>query len=101
MKKIINGKKYDTETAKYIDERSFSNPRDFRYVYEALYRKKNGEFFLEYKGGSLSRYCVYVSLTGRVGGEGIRPLTIEEAKQWVEDYCDAKTYIELFGEPEE
>ena len=30
MKKIINGKLYDTDTAKFISEKSYSNRRDLR-----------------------------------------------------------------------
>lgn len=46
MKKIINGKMYNTETAEFIDSYESGYPKDFAYVYEALYRKKTGEFFL-------------------------------------------------------
>ncbi len=46
MKKIINGKRYDTETAKLIGSDGYSNPSDFNYWSEDLYQKKTGEFFL-------------------------------------------------------
>ena len=47
MKKIINGKIYDTDTAKEIDSISHGDgPRDFRYYHEVLYRKRTGEYFL-------------------------------------------------------
>lgn len=42
MNKIINGKKYDTETAIYVCHGCFGN---FGEKTVTLYRKKNGEFF--------------------------------------------------------
>ena len=52
MKKIINGKMYNTETAKEIG--SWNNGRyrsDFYYVGETLYKKKTGELFVLEKVG--------------------------------------------------
>ena len=46
MKKIINRKKYDTETATQIaDYWNGLSKSDFNIVYEILYRKRNNEFF--------------------------------------------------------
>lgn len=50
MKKIINGKKYDTESAQEICSRSSGHYGDFHRVAETLYRKKTGEFFLYGEG---------------------------------------------------
>ena len=58
MRKIINGKKYDTETAEQLA--SYWNElstRDFRHMTERLFRKKNGEYFLYGKGGPASAYA--------------------------------------------
>ena len=38
MKKIINGKRYDTDTAKELGSWSYSHYGDFAYVCETLYR---------------------------------------------------------------
>ena len=47
MKKIINGKKYDTETATSVGEYSSNYAcSDYKYYDETLYKKKTGEFFL-------------------------------------------------------
>ena len=40
MKKIINGRKYDTETAKHIGSRSEVQPGNFEYFTEDLYPRK-------------------------------------------------------------
>ena len=47
MKKIINGRKYDTETAKHIGSRSEGQPGNFEYFTEDLYLKKTGRPSLE------------------------------------------------------
>ena len=54
MKKIINGKMYNTETAKYCGGYEFSNCGDFNYVCEELYQKKTGELFLYGEGGAMN-----------------------------------------------
>jgi hypothetical protein len=101
MKRIIKGKLYSTETATCIGSYEYSNPRDFHYLREELYRKNNGEFFLCGEGGPLSKYREQVDSGGWTSGEAIIPLTIEEAKAWCENHLSADSYIELFGEPEE
>lgn len=101
MKRIINGRLYDTDTAKEIG--CYSNgygAEDFNYLYEALYRKKTGEFFLYGSGGAMTRYCVGHGNCWS-GGEDIEPYTEEEAKAWAEEHLDADTYMEVFGTVEE
>jgi hypothetical protein len=58
MNKVVNGKLYDTKSAELFCEYSFSNPSDFKHVYEALYKSPNGQFFIEYSGGPMSEYGV-------------------------------------------
>lgn len=100
MKKIINGKKYDTSTARECG--SYWNgcsPNDFNYVKETLYQKRTGEFFLYGKGGAMSRYAETVQGdNGYIAGEAIIPYTDDDAKSWVEKYLDVTSYEELFGE---
>lgn len=101
MLKIINGKKYNTETAKEIA--SWNNGcsyTDFNFVEETLYKKKTGEFFIHGQGGAMSCYCESCS-GGWCAGDEIKPITINEAKKWLEEYSDADTYIAVFGDVEE
>ena len=56
MKKIINYKKYDTETATEIGAWSQGIAGTFEYVHESLFRKNNGEYFLHGEGGAASKY---------------------------------------------
>lgn len=97
MKKIINGKKYDTETAKLL-----ANARNEIHFYEEkLYRKKTGEYFLHGYGGPGSCYAEWNSRDNCWrGGEKILPISFEDAKNWAERKLEAKKYKEIFGKPE-
>ena len=102
MKKIINGKKYDTETAKEVGYASNGlSTRDFSYWEETLYLKKTGELFLYGYGGPRSKYSVSCGQNGWSGGNKITPLSEQEAKAWAEEYLDSDEYEALFGEVEE
>lgn len=101
MKKIINGKLYNTETASCVGSYQYSYPGDFGYWYEALYKKKSGEYFLHGEGGANSKYMREVGQNEWSGGEVINRLTVDEAKEWAEQYISADEYIAEFGEPKE
>lgn len=100
MKKVINGKMYNTETAKYIGNYWYSSQGKFDHVSEDLYQKRTGEFFLYGEGGPLTRWAE-VDSDAAYEGNGIKPLTIDEAKQWVEEHLDGDDYVATFGEVEE
>jgi hypothetical protein len=99
MKKIINGKVYDTKTAELVGEWANTyNTRDFNFCIENLYRKKTGEYFLHGRGGPMSRYAVSVGGNTMSGSEQIKPISFEYAKQWAEEHLTADEYEKLFGE---
>lgn len=97
MKKVIDGKLYDTETAFAVTTISYGTPGDFDYYYETLYKKKNGELFLHGEGGANSRYRESCGDNSWISGETIIPESKFNAKEWVADHCDADIYIKLFG----
>lgn len=97
MKKIINGKRYDTDTAKEMGCDSYLGPRDFAHWYETLYRKTTGEYFLHGEGGPASKYAETIGQNQWCSGEKIIPLTMESAKKWAEDHLDADEYESIFG----
>lgn len=101
MKKVINGKLYNTETAQKIYETDNGlGMSDHRFFNESLYRKRTGEFFLAGKGGGMTKYArCYGGACGF--GEDIFPLTPEETKAWVEKHMEADDYEKLFGPCEE
>lgn len=101
MKQVINGKFYNTETAQEICSYQYGYPRDFDYILEELYRKKNGEFFLYVCGGAASRYQVKTGCNEYSGSEQLIPVNIEKAKDFIEKNGSLDDYINLFGMPEE
>ena len=104
MKKVINGKRYDTETATECGSMSYGEgTRDFRHYSETLYQKRTGEFFLYGEGGPMSQYAEETALNQWSGGEKITPLTEAEARQWAEKNLDGDDYEKIFSveEPEE
>lgn len=98
MKKIINGKMYDTETAKEVASCYHGEgPRDFRHYSETLYKKRTGEYFLAGEGGPMTHYAVSTGQNSWSGGEKIIPLTYSEATEWAEREMDADDYQAEFG----
>ena len=102
MKKVINGKVYDSDKARALGEYA-PNPyrSDFHYFCETLYRKKTGEFFLHGEGNAASKYALSCGQNEWCGGEKIIPLTYADAQAWAEEHLDGDEYIAIFGEPEE
>lgn len=101
MKKIINNKLYNTETARELGQDSYSNYTDFNYWHEVLYQKRTGEFFLYGEGGPMSRYARSIDQNSWSGGEKIMPLSAANARQWAEEHLDADDYEAIFGLPDE
>lgn len=88
MKKIINGKKYDTGTAKKLA--SYSNDYCGRDSFcTVLYLKRTGEYFKVVERGEFINDFDYACY--------IEPLTEEKAKEWVERYAN-DDYEKIFGE---
>lgn len=98
MKKVINGKMYNTETAQEIG--SWANGggwSDFHHQEETLYKKRTGEYFLHGEGGPMTRYAEQVELNSWSGGARIMPLSYAEAQAWAEEHMDADDYEAHFG----
>lgn len=102
MKKIIDGRMYNTETATRVAHYANGYSRgDLDFVSEGLYIKKNGEWFIHGDGGARSKYSVSIGSNSWGGGSAIIPFTEEDAKKWMEDHDFVDEYIKYFGEPEE
>lgn len=96
MKKIINGKMYNTDTAKFLGEfYSCSGINDFNYIHESLYVTQKGQYFIDGKGGPNTCYAKYHDC------HTIMLLTVGEAKEWAETFLNADEYLKAFGEVEE
>lgn len=102
MKKIINGRRYDTESARELAAASSGlSYSDFSHWEETLYVKKTGEYFLHGIGGPMSRYAEPSGQNGWSGGERIMPMSLEEAKAWAEEHLSGDEYEDIFGTVEE
>lgn len=98
MKKIINNKVYDTETAKELGFwQNTGDSRDFNWICETLYRKKTGEFFLHGEGGPMTKYAEAVGCNSWSGGARIMPITFAEARAWAEEHLTGDEYEAIFG----
>jgi len=98
MKKIINGKVYDTKTAEDLGGWDRDRADRLNYIGEWLYRKRTGEFFLYGYGGALTKYAVSCGNNSWGGSEQIIPLSWDAARQWAEENLDAEEYEAIFGE---
>ncbi len=98
MKRIIEGKLYDTKEATAIWESSYSHPGDFDYVSETLYKTANGAYFIAGEGGARSRYSRQVEQNTWSGGSDIRALTREEAFEWADQHLDSDDVQAEFGD---
>ena len=100
MKKIINGRVYDTEKAHRL---GYNGGGDgFHSWHEELYQKRTGEFFLYGEGGPATKYAYYVDANNAwSGGNKIIPMTVETAMEWAEENLTAEEYEQIFGLPDE
>lgn len=98
MKKIIDGLRYDTEKAIKIGSYANGFGSDFRNWAATLYRTpRSGRYFLAGEGGPMTRFARSVSnMTG--GGDGLFPMTKEEALAWAKQYLDADAIEKHFGD---
>ena len=88
MKKIVEGKRYDTETATLIGEYGYGSHGDFERIHEVLYRTKTGNYFVAGTGGPKTRYSVQVEQNSWSGSSDIYPLTNDEALEWAQAHLE-------------
>lgn len=90
MKRIIDGKTYNTETAVLIaDFWNGLSSGDFHSLSEELYLTRKGTFFIAGEGGALTSYAeAYANMSG--SGAGIRVISQEAALAW----CEAHDFID-------
>ena len=89
MKRIINGRRYDTEApgSTLVAQACADGPTmtrtDFRFWEEELYRTSHGNWFLAGEGGPFSHWAKHTD-GGTAWGDGIRPISKEQALEWLE-----------------
>ena len=92
MRKIINNKVYDTETAALVGHWS-NGMSGGDYIGVDMHRKKTGEYFAAEQHGEYVSDIFYL--------EKVVPMDYGEARDWAEEHLDAEEYEREFGTPEE
>jgi len=83
--KVINGKTYRTHTAHLIVTLPSPFPKTDNKGHDTrLYRNQRRAYFLAGEGGSGSRWAKNTP-TGAIPGEGIEPLSKDEARAYAKD----------------
>lgn len=99
MKKIVNGLTYNTDAADHVCDVSNAYGRqDFKCVRANLYRTKKGRFFIAGWGGAMSIFARDSGDGGICGGEGVIPLTAEEALRHAEQHAEPEVIEEFFSD---
>jgi len=101
MKKIINGKTYNTETAKQLCDGGNNLPcNDFRELSEYLYRSPKGQYFLAGSGGPMTKYSRACGNNSWGWGEGLELVSESEAKKYLEEFGTAEEFEAAFATTE-
>lgn len=101
MKKVINGKVYDTNTATQIAYWESGSKTSPSWYEETLFRKRNGEMFLFGRGYATSPYAQRNPDGNLSVGSAIRPISWEDAQLWAKDKLDDVDFDKLFGEEDD
>lgn len=99
-KKIIDKKRYDTETATLVAEWSNGlSYSDFNHCEEDLYRTKSGNWFTCGSGGPRSSYSRSTGQNSWSGSANvIRALSHDEAREWLERNDEAEALETYFAD---
>lgn len=96
MRKIINGKKCDTDTAIKLGyyTRDVSEPNGYA---ETLYRTKSGTFFIHGAGNKMSPYAGLSDSGELICGEQIRLISDDYAANWAKAHLSSDEYSNIFA----
>lgn len=97
MKRVINGKLYNTDTAADLAVYEANATDSLNYYSERLYRKRTGEYFIHGEGGARTRYAASDGDGWSRGGEAIFPLTAAEARAWAKERLPGDEFERIFG----
>ena len=99
MKTRMNGKTYNTDTARRVGRWSNDLPTgDFKHRTEELYLKRTGEFFLYGEGGAATMFADCGEDDSTSFGRHIRPVSRGKARIWARHHLSEDEYVAIFGE---
>jgi hypothetical protein len=99
MKKVINKKMYNTETAECVFD--WSNGRftnDFRYRAKTLYRTKKGNWFIHHDGGAMTDMVKSCGSNSFSGSEDIEVVSEKDAFAFLISHNGAEEAEKYFPE---
>lgn len=96
MIKVIDGKRYNTETAtRILCHENGHFVSDFRYRSKELYLTKKGNWFIFHEGGAMSDMAVRVGNNGTGGSSDIEPVSEEDAFKFLQAHSGQYDSAEL------
>lgn len=103
MRKIIDGKVYDTATAKLLCDISVPglHSGDFEWDDTGLYWTQKGTYFVSGCGGPRSRWAESPRPGEYRSGDGLYIIEAADARDLCELHCTVSEYEALFGVVEE
>jgi len=98
MRKVVNRLLYDTTQAKELGDVSARGVAKGDPAWEEtkLYRTPKGRFFIAGKGNAHSRWGTLAGPNVWAAGEGIFPLTVDEAKHIAEQSLTAEQILKIW-----
>ena len=98
MKAIIDGKRYDTETAELIHEWDNGHYNsDFKMRRKTLYRTAKGSWFIYHEGGAMTD-CARTVGNASTGDEYIEPVSEDNAFAFLASHDAAAAAEEHFAD---
>ncbi len=98
MNRVINGSRYDTDTARQLGCSASNCLRsDLSWWEETLYRTKAGKYFIFGEGGPMTRYAKSLGDGSYGYGQSITPVSEEKAREWAENHLDGDSVDRIFG----
>ncbi|WP_427914797.1 hypothetical protein ACPWT1_07760 [Ramlibacter sp. MMS24-I3-19] len=84
MKRVIDGRTYNPDTAELIVTRYLSEINKFDWEETGLYRARSGKLFVAGEGGPRSQWREHDELDNSTsGGDGLRVVSREEAAEFM------------------
>lgn len=103
IKKIVDGKTYNTKTATHLALYAYDDCDQYEWYWEHLYQTRNGAFFLV--GDGMSEYTPYGALlpgtNDYIRGHVLLPLNVNQVRKWLEMRELVEEYEEIFGEQDD
>lgn len=97
MKRVLEGRIYDTEKSVLICKICEGNKGDFAHFEAELYKTpKSGRFFLAGEGGPMTIFRKRVDQNSWSGSSGIIPISGEEALRYAERHASVEVVEKYF-----